>query len=61
MYLWLLVELSICRLVWTKDLDCSDIRELLPKVEVDKQSTVGTEFEHVVITVETEDEVPAEF
>lgn len=40
---------------------CSDIRELLPKVEVDKQSTVGTESEYVVITVETEDEVLAEF
>lgn len=30
-------------------------------MEVDKQSTVGTESEYVVITVETEDEVLAEF
>lgn len=30
-------------------------------MEVDKQSTVGTESEQVVVTVETEDEVLAEF
>lgn len=30
-------------------------------MEVDRQSTAGVESEHVVVTVETEDEVLVEF
>lgn len=33
----------------------------MPKVEADKQSTVGIESEHVAVIVEAENEVLAEF